>query len=197
MVRLKGRENKKTTMHQEMTDIECVMQTVAGDTAAFGLVVERYSQRVYALVSGIVGAGAEAEDLTQEVFIKAWSSLRRFSRRSTFSTWLYTIAYNTAISSKRARQRDMLSYGSARLVEQLPEEVEQQLFSDADIASLERALELLAPRERAVVELHYRQNLMLSEVAEVVGSNENNVKVIIHRARRHLAQLIKRDSDEQ
>lgn len=183
-------------MHQQISDIECVMKTIGGDTAAFGVIVERYSPRVYALVSGIVGAGAEAEDLTQEVFIKCWSSLEKFSHRSNFSTWLYRIAYNMAISSKRARRLELSTTLSSRLAE-IGEEEEQVLFSDADIASLERALEGLAPRQRAVVELHYRQGLSLADVAEVVGSNENNVKVMIHRARRLLAQFIKRDSDER
>ena len=175
-------------MHQ-LTDIECVARVIGGDTDAFGVLVERYSQRVYALVAGIVGAGAEAEDLTQEVFIKAWTNLAKFSHRCAFSTWLYRIAYNAALSSKRVR-RGVFAEISERALAQVGEEVEEQLFTDADIASLESALLQLHPRHRAVVELHYRHSLSLAEVAEVVGTNENNVKVMIHRARRQLALLI-------
>ncbi len=176
------------TMHQ-LTDIECVARVIGGDTDAFGVLVERHSQRVYALVAGIVGAGAEAEDLTQEVFIKVWTNLANFSHRSAFSTWLYRIAYNAALSSKRVR-RGLFAEISERALAQVGEEVEEQVFTDADIALLESALLRLHPRHRAVVELHYRHSLSLAEVAEVVGTNENNVKVMIHRARRQLALLI-------
>lgn len=179
---------------RNFTDIECVAQTLRGETAAFGELVERYSQRVYALVSGIVGVGGDAEDLTQEIFIKAWKGLSRFSCRSSFATWLYRIAYNAAISSRRAKRTRLVDMDPRRLME-LPDEEERQLFSESTIASLERALEALPACQRAVVELHYRQNLTLAEVADVIGSNENNVKVIIHRARRQLAQLIKESED--
>ena len=174
---------------QQLTDIECVARVIGGDTDAFRVLVERHSQRVYALVAGIVGAGAEAEDLTQEVFIKAWTNLANFSHRSAFSTWLYRIAYNAALSSKRVH-RGVFAEISERALAQVGEEVEEQFFTDADIALLESALLQLHPRHRAVVELHYRHSLSLAEVAEVVGTNENNVKVMIHRARRQLALLI-------
>lgn len=180
-------------MHN-LSDIECVAQVLDGDTNAFGVLVERHTQRVYALVAGIVGSGDEAEDITQEVFIKAWSNLHKFGHKSAFATWLYRIGYNTAITSKRARLRER-AVALPRGIGELPEEVEQQLFTDVDIASLEVALEKLPPNQRAIVELHYRHELSLAEVAEVVGSNENNVKVMIHRARRQLALLIKREND--
>ena len=174
---------------QQLTDIECVARIIDGDTDVFGVLVERYSQRVYALVSGVVGAGAEAEDIAQEVFIKAWTNLTKFSHKSTFATWLYRIAYNAALSSKRIR-RQLFAEVSDRVLATVSEEVEQQVFTDADVDALEDALTQLPPRSRAIVELHYRHNLPLSEVAEVVGSSEGNVKVIIHRARRQLALLI-------
>ena len=177
---------------QQFSDIECVMQVVGGDTNAFGVLVERYSERVYALVAGIVGSGAEAEDLVQESFIKAWSNLHKFACRSSFATWLYRIAYNTAISTKRARKRELQMVTPAKWLD-LPDEVEQSQFTDVDIEQLERAVELLPPRQRAIIELHYRQELSL---AEVVESNENNVKVMIHRARRQLAALIKQNRYE-
>lgn len=180
---------------QQLSDIECVMQVVGGDTNAFGMLVERYSERVYALVAGIVGPGAEAEDLVQEIFIKAWGNLHKFACRSSFATWLYRIAYNAAISTRRARKRELQMVTPAKGLD-LPDEVEQQQFTDVDIEQLERAVELLPPRQRAIIELHYRQDLSLAEVAEVVESNENNVKVMIHRARRQLAALIKQNRYE-
>lgn len=181
---------------QQLTDIECVARTIDGDTDAFEVLVERYSQRVYALVSGVVGTGAEAEDIAQEVFIKAWTNLRKFSYKSTFSTWLYRIAYNAALSNKRIR-RQLFAEVSDRVLATVSEEVEQQLFTDAEVGALEAALAQLSPRYRAVVELHYRHSLPLSEVAEVVGSSEGNVKVIIHRARRQLALLINNSRENE
>ena len=168
---------------------ELLEEITCGDMTAFSTLMKHYSQGVYTLVVRIIGNECEAEEVTQDIFMKVYNQLSYFSGRSTFSTWLYRIAYNAALSSKRVR-RGVFAEISERALAQVGEEVEEQLFIDADIALLESALLQLHPRHRAVVELHYRHSLSLAEVAEVVGTNENNVKVMIHRARRQLALLI-------
>ncbi len=173
----------------EISDIDCIVRVLGGEADSFGPIVERYSARVYALVARIVGPTAEAEDITQEVFVTAWRKLDGFGRRSQFSTWLYRIAYNTAISALRRRRLPESDVNDNRLAA-VEDTDSDTAFDEADLAMLERALERLAPRERAVVELFYRQELSVAEVATITGMSESNVRVMLHRSRHRLAEMI-------
>ena len=90
------------THHDEQRLIQKVRE---GDVEAFAPLIERYSRPIFALVVGIVGHREEAEELTQDILVKAYTKLSTFSFRSSFSTWLYRIACNTALTAVRRRQR--------------------------------------------------------------------------------------------
>src|SRR5512142_656682 len=95
-------------------DIFYIEQVLAGKTSAFSSLVDRHKDRAFNLAFRIAGNREEAEEITQDAFLKAFRSLDRFRRQSSFNTWLYRIVYNTAISLVRTHKKGILS------VEELP-----------------------------------------------------------------------------
>ena len=177
------------THHEEQRLIRKVRE---GDAEAFAPLVERYSRPIFALVVGIVGQREEAEELTQDIFLKAYTRLSTFGGRSAFSTWLYRIACNTALSAVRSRRRRFALFDSDRS-ERLPDVVDEgdlTALSEAQEQALLVALDRLAPDERALVQLHYYENRPLAECGEILSISESNAKVRLHRIRKKLGLWI-------
>ncbi|MBQ5653453.1 MAG: RNA polymerase sigma factor [Alistipes sp.] len=163
-----------------------------GDAEAFAPLVERYSRPIFALVVGIVGQREEAEELTQDIFLKAYTRLSTFGGRSTFSTWLYRIACNTALSAVRSRRRRFALFDSDRSerLPDVPDEGELTALSQAQEQALLAALDRLEADERALIQLHYYENRPLSECGEILSISESNAKVRLHRIRKKLGLWI-------
>ena len=176
---------------KNLNDIACVELVLGGDTEAFAILVGRYSGKVFPLIERICGNREDAEELTQDAFVKAYEHLHKFRRESTFSTWIYRIAYNTAISHTRKRHFRMGEWQDERmktdellfLPEEGPEEKEEQL------QRLEQALEALPPDDRALVLLYYHEDRPVGEIARITGLSESNVKTRLHRIRKRLGIL--------
>ena len=172
---------------------ELIRRIVGGETELCALLADRYAKAVYTLAARIVGCPEDAEELTQDIFLKAFSSLDRFGGRSSFSTWLYRIAYNTAVSHARRTQPRFCGMDERRLAalpdgetERLEEWAEKQERLDA----LNRAIELLDPEERALVTLFYYEERPVGECAAITELSESNVKVRLHRIRKKLYVLV-------
>ena len=91
---------------QQQEELELIRRIVNGETDLYAILARRYGRVVYTLVSRIVGCAEDAEELAQDVFLKAFRNLHRFNGRSSFPTWLFRIAYNTAVSETRRRKRE-------------------------------------------------------------------------------------------
>ena len=90
---------------QQQEEQELIRRIVNGETDLYAILARQYGRVVYTLVSRIVGCAEDAEELAQDVFLKAFRNLHRFNGRSSFPTWLFRIAYNTAVSETRRRKR--------------------------------------------------------------------------------------------
>lgn len=179
------------TMQRE--EQELIRRIVDGETELFARLADRYGHSVYTLAVRIVGSAEEAEELTQDIFLKAFVKLERFGGRSSFSTWLYRIAYNTAISHARRKHPQFCGMDERRLAalpdseaDRMEEWTEKQERLDA----LNRAVGLLEPEERALVTLFYYENRSVGECAAVTELSESNVKVRLHRIRKKLYVLV-------
>ena len=163
-----------------------------GDTEAFAPLVERYSRPIFALVVGIVGQREEAEELTQDIFLKAYTHLASYGGRSTFSTWLYRIACNTALTAVKRRQRRfaLFDFSRAERLPELSDEGELTELDEAQEQALRAALDRLEADERALIQLHYYENRPLSECGEILSLTESNTKVRLHRIRKKLGVWI-------
>lgn len=183
--------SKITTMQTKETEL--IKRTVAGDTEAFALLADRYSRSVYSLVARIAGSAEDAEELTQDVFLKAFDALGRFDGRSAFATWLYRIACNTALSHVRRRRIPSCPVDERRLAA-LPddeaERLEEIVVRERRLEALGRSVEMLEAEERALVTLFYYEERPISECAAVLDLTECNVKVRLHRTRKKLYLLV-------
>ncbi len=177
------------THHDEQRLIRKVLE---GDAEAFAPLVERYSRPIFALVVGIVGQREEAEELTQDIFLKAYTHLASYGGRSTFSTWLYRIACNTAFTAVKRRQRRfaLFDFSRAERLPELSDEGELTELDEAQEQALRAALDRLDPDERALIQLHYYENRPLSECGEILSLTESNTKVRLHRIRKKLGVWI-------
>ena len=155
-----------------------------GNYEAFGILVNRYENFAYTLVRGLVGDDEAAKDITQESFLRAYRSIRRFERRSSFKTWLYRIAYNTAMAHlSREKKRETGDNTAAQeLIDGSYKNMDKRLLLDKIIA-------MLTPEYRAVIILHYYENLKYEEIAEAMNCPIGTVKIRLYRAKYELKKL--------
>ena len=179
---------------ERLSDREYVERVLLGDAESFAPLLNKYSRQVFALIVRIVENREDAEELTQDVFLKAFDSLSRYRGDSSFSTWLYRIAYNTAISATRKKVYDFVPVDEAVLSE-ATDETDEMVFENSDeemrIMYLNRALEQLSPEERAMITLFYKDNKSMDEIAVITGLTETNVKTKMFRIRKKLFVFIK------
>ena len=161
----------------------------SGNIDAFSILIERYSVLVYNLVYKIVGHKEDAEELTQDVFMKVLDALPKFHGEASFSTWIYRIAYNTAISAFRKAKQEKLVFDDA-IIECTSERLVDDYFnSDATeelLVLMEKAIELLHVDERALITLFYLDGQSVEDVALIMALSVSNVKVRLHRVRKKL-----------
>ena len=170
--------------------IQCVK---AGDFRAFSQIVSDYQSMVFTIVSRIVNTREDAEDITQEIFIKVFKSIHSFKEESEFSTWLYRIAYNTTLSEIRKRKIIFTSFEddfSNMEDEEMNENIEN-LATEERIFYLEQALKSLPAEEALLITMFYLDNQSIEEISRISNLSQANVKVKLHRIRKKLAVKIK------
>ena len=171
-------------------DSHIINRVLDGDMDSFRTLMDSYSQRVFALVVRIVDNEADAEEITQDVFLKVYKNLARFDGRSMFSSWLYRIAYNESISHTRKGRREVAVEES--LLRAVSDSTVDALLDsgDARLAALPEALDRLGAEERAIITLYYMEGLPMKEVADIMRISESNAKVRLMRTRKKLYVLI-------
>ncbi|HXW55586.1 MAG TPA: sigma-70 family RNA polymerase sigma factor [Candidatus Cybelea sp.] len=173
-------------------DRDLVRQAQGGSEAAFEELVRRHQQRVFALVNGILRRREDVEDVAQQVFLKAFVSLRRFDQRSAFSTWLYKISVNECWDYLRKKKVRPLVYESDLSDEQVsrldgivsrgrPAEAPSDRAEARDL--LDRMLATLPDQDRQLLLLKEVEGFSVEELAEILDLNVNTVKVRLFRAR--------------
>jgi RNA polymerase sigma-70 factor (ECF subfamily) len=181
-------------------DRELVRLAKSDDKEAFELLVRRHQSRVFAVAGGILRNKEDVEDVAQQVFVKAYFSLKRFDQRAAFSTWLYKITVNECWDVLRKRKVRPLLYESDLSEEQAHE---YNGFSEkATVPDVSDRLEARERVEKLLVDLDERDRLMLilkevqgfsvEEIAEILEINGNTVKVRLFRARRRIMGKVKR-----
>lgn len=182
----------------ERADEELVAAAAAGDRAAFGELMARYQDRIYGFALRFTANPTDAEDVTQETFLKAYRSIRRFRGDAKFSTWLYQIAKNQCINRfHRGRRRFVhrsVSLDEVGLDQGLPllqletdaPSPEATSIADETHAQLAAAIASLEPHYRAALILRDVEDLDYGEIAQILAVPVGTVKSRIHRARAEL-----------
>jgi len=163
-------------------DRALVRAAVAGEVKAFETLYRRHAGRVHGVIARLVGHhGARAEDLTQETFVRAWQALPGYRFESAFGTWLYRLAANTALMELRARRSRPQTDGDAGLDDVgTPDSAGHVTALTLD---LQRAVDSLPPRARAVLVLFDVEGWKHEEIAEALGMAVGSSKAQLHRAR--------------
>lgn len=157
-------------------------------------IVNQYSAQVLSLVARIVDNRSDAEEITQDVFMKVFDSLHKFRGDSSLSTWIYRIAYNAAISQCRKRR--------IHNVELCPKQdsYDQDSYDqsrEAQYLLLEEALKGLTPSDSMLIHLYYWKKLSVAELSQISSESQSNVKVRLHRIRHKLQKALSENGNDQ
>lgn len=172
---------------------QIIKEILAGRTERFEYIARTYGRLVFALIVRIVPCHEDAEELVQDVMVKVYSNLNRFRADSSLATWIYRIAYTTALTHARRNRPHEVAIDESMLSSVADDSVDTLLDSppDAELeAALTRAIIRLRPEERALITLHYFENLSLAEISRIMDISLSNVKVKLMRTRRKLYLLI-------
>jgi RNA polymerase sigma-70 factor (ECF subfamily) len=176
-------------------DRELVRRAQAEDKEAFEELIRRHQNRVFAVAGRILRRREDVEDIAQQVFVKAYFSLKRFDQRAAFSTWLYKITVNECWDLLRKKKVRPLVYESDLSEEQARQVIasEEKVNPGPDVSErlltrqrVERLLEGLDDRDRLMLILKEVEGFSIEEIAEVLKLNANTVKVRLFRARRRV-----------
>lgn len=175
------------------TDTYYIERIQAGDTASFACLLDKYSRPVHSLILKVVRNREDAEELAQDVFVKVYRNLSSFKGDSSFSTWIYRIAYNTAISETRKKKQEFLAIEES-VINNVSEEAVAEALGRTDTSvqlnKLDTALTQLPPDERGIILLFYMKEKTIDDIAEITGLSTSNVKVKLHRIRKKLFVIL-------
>ncbi len=160
-----------------------------GETSAFAHLVNKHKDMAFTIAVRILKNREDAEEIAQDAFLKAFNSLEKFKQKSKFSTWLFSIVYNAAISRTRKKQLEMLPVDD-HIIENFTfdditvgmnevDEEEQKKFINKAIAELPET-------ENILITLYYKEEQSIDQISEIVGLSSSNVKVKLHRIRKKL-----------
>jgi RNA polymerase sigma-70 factor (ECF subfamily) len=176
-------------------DIKYIEQFLGGKIEAFRYLIDRYKDRTYNLAFRICGNREEAEEVTQDAFLKVFRSLKGFKMKSSFATWLYRIVYNTAISYVRNKKKGILS------LEDFPAEAadfagknisEEEAEKEYRNALVNFALQKINEEERGLISLFYYEEMSTEEISDFTGISKSNIKVKLFRARQKMLEIIEK-----
>lgn len=175
---------------EEFQDSELIKQYFNGNEQALNTLVERYFKQVFFFAKTYVKNDAEAEDITQEVFVKAWKNLKSFKPEKKFKTWLFQITKNTSIDYLRkhknfiapeALNEEQMAESLERLIDKAP--LPEQLLASQEFSQkLEQALGRLPEIYETVMVLHLQHDLTFQEISEVLNEPINTIKSRYRRA---------------
>ena len=183
-------------MHMEIADIDVISQVLNGDHNAYATLVNRYNNFVFTIVLRYVKAREDAEEVAQDVFIKAYKSLASFKGDSKFSTWLYTVTTSTCISFLRKKKLEVHSLDNEKVFEAAGEIAgdmsANQVEQKSKVNMVNEAIKMLSPDDAQIIMLFYKGEQTLEEIAKILNKEPNTVKVQLHRARTRLKEKMQK-----
>jgi RNA polymerase sigma-70 factor (ECF subfamily) len=175
---------------EALTDEEIVTRVLAGDTSVFEVIMRRHNQRLYRTSRAILRDDAQAEDVVQDAYVRAYQHLSQFSGQCKFGGWLLRIAVNEALARLRGRKRyeeaGAMSEDQEDRMDRFESPIpnpEQQAANSEIRVLLEQSIDALPEPQRTVLMLRDVEEMSTTETAEALGITEQNVKVRLHRAR--------------
>ena len=172
-----------------------INKVLDGDTNAFTVLVDCYKDLVFTLALRMVKNREEAEEVSQDTFIKVYKSLNRFKGDSKFSTWIYRVAYNTCLDRLKKNKRQEYTVAIDEYTEHQVKTLENALDAleeQEKQLAIKKCLEMLPSEDSFILTLYYFEELSLDEISKITGLKPNNVKVKLFRSRKKLATILKK-----
>jgi len=188
-------------MQTGLPDNELIAQVLKGDQQAYKVLVDRYQSYIFTLAYKLMQSREDAEEVAQDVFVKAYRSLADFKGGSKFSTWLYTIAHNTGITYLRKKKQKILAIDDEKNFTQLESHESDfksnQVEDKSKKEMVNRAIEMLSLDDAQIITLFYKGDQSLDEIGQIMGMEANTVKVRLFRARQRLKDKMEKHFSEE
>jgi len=177
-----------------------INKVINGDASAFAYLVDTYKNMVFSLAYKMTKNKEEAEEVSQDTFIKAFKNLSNFKGDSKFSTWLYRICYHTTLDAIKKNKKNNytfeineVTYNQIQSVETILQGIERKERS----LIMDKCLMKLPDEERSILWMFYYDELSLKEIIEVTNLSEANLKVKLHRARKKLLTIVEKNIEPE
>jgi RNA polymerase sigma-70 factor (ECF subfamily) len=171
-----------------------INQIIEGDTNAFAVLVDRYKDLVFSLTLRMLKNREEAEEVSQDTFIKVYKKLNKFKGDSKFSTWIYKVTYNTCLDRIKKLKRTENTVAIDEFTEHQIKTIDNALDAlevKERKQAIQKCLDLLPSNDSFLLTLYYFEELSLDEISKIVGIKANTVKVKLFRSRKRLATILK------
>ena len=183
------------------SDSEIISLVLKGEQNAYALLVERYKSYVFTLTFRFTKNREDAEEVSQDIFVKAYRSLADFKGTAKFSTWLYTIVNTTCITFLRKKRLDVKSLDDERTFEVADSQDSgfraNQVEQKSRLIMVNRAIAMLSPDDAEIITLFYKNEQSLEEIGQILGVEVNTAKVRLHRARTRLKEKMEKHFTEE
>jgi RNA polymerase sigma factor (sigma-70 family) len=166
--------------------IDCVLN---GDVAAYAMLVAKHKNLVFSIALKILNSREDAEEVSQDCFLKVFQALKTFERKSKFSTWLYRIVYNAAISKTRKKKLEQVPMDNYVIDNYTEDDMTpgiDEIDPEEQKLMIERAMERLTNDDQLLITLFYKSENSIEEISNITGLSMSNVKVRLHRIRKKL-----------
>ena len=179
---------------KNLTDIEIIESVKKGNQADFSVLIDRYKNKAFTMLKRMLKNDFDAEEVLMDCFLKAYNNLSTFKFESKFSTWFYRIVYNSALtklsSAKRKIENEMSSVDDLHFL-QSSYNADDLVKDDLSIL-VKRIVSELPPKNAAVISMFYLEEMSTEEISGVLQISVSNVKVILHRSRNLLREIIEK-----
>lgn len=171
---------------------ELIKKAKKGESEAFGLIYDQYLERIYRFIYLKVSSREEAEDLSQQVFMKAWEAMYRFKDEGLpFSSWLYRIARNLVIDFYRTKKPNITLEENITI--EAVENSEERALENHEGEELIKALKELTEEQKDVIILRFIEGLSYKEIAKITKKNQPALRILQHRALNKLRKILKKE----
>ncbi len=181
-------------MHEHNLN-EWIVQCQQGDAVAFGQIVALYQPRIFAYVFRLVGNDADAKDVVQETFLKAWVYCKTYDLKFRFSTWLYTIATNCSYDYLHAK-KPLILHAEENMIllsdQLVNSDLEQQLLNKNIAAVIAQLTHNLTPKQRLVFTLKYLEGLETAEITMITKLSAEKVKSNLYLAKKGIKEVLRK-----
>ena len=164
-------------------------KVISGDLSAYTYLVDKHKDMAFSVALRIVRNREDAEEIVQDAFVKAYQNIEAFRNKSKFSTWLYRIVFNAAISRTRKKSLESTDLDSFVIDNYSTDEIKEninKLDSNEQIKLVNKLIDKLPPLEYTLINLYYKEECSIDEISEITGLTDSNVKVKLHRIRKKL-----------